>query len=257
MLSRTALCQQLLYLSALTADKLTLHKTQNTALDAKSGGTIVLNSDLATKLTGSDSKVKTSISGGTLTINGDLEIAQSKLVSGSAAASIAFTAAGSKLTADSIKITGAGTAVAISTNGTIQTGVLTLDGTAAAATKLGSGNFVVTEELAVGTGTGIEVGKGAVLKLGDLTLVDGANVTTTSTGTVSSLIDVASGTMSVQAGSWGAADIKLTSGSITVGNEVTTLGDDGNPVAASLTAKKLQVVDGTAEVKQTGNSNCQ
>ena len=239
-------------LSALSAESLTLHNTKESTLEAQKSGTIILNADIAKKLTSSASKVSTKLSGGTVSIKGDLEIAQAQLVDGAAASKIAFTAAGSTLTADSIKITGAGTAVAISTNGTIETGVLTLDGTAAAATKLGSGNFVVTEELAVGTGTGIEVGKGAVLKLGDLTLVDGANVTTTSTGTVSSLIDVASGTMSVQAGSWGAADIKLTSGSITVGNEVTTLGDDGNPVAASLTAKKLQVVDGTAEVKQTG-----
>ncbi|MCK0535500.1 MULTISPECIES: autotransporter domain-containing protein [unclassified Anaerobiospirillum] len=242
-------------LSALTADKLTLDSSQESTLSAKKGGTIVLNTDLVSKLTASASKVKTDISGGALDINGDLEIAQSKLVTSAAVGSIAFTAAGSKLTADSIKITGAGTAVTAGTGsnlGTIETGVLTLDGAANAATKLGSGNFVVTEELAVGTGTGINLEDGSVLKLGDLTVVDGANITTTTTGSVGAALTLNKGKLDVQAGSWGAGDITLTSGGITVGNEVTTLGADGNPVAASLTAKKFKLVDGTAKVKQTG-----
>ena len=240
-------------LSALTADKLTLHKSQESTLSAAKGGTIVLNTDLVSKLTGATSKVTTDISGGALDINGDLEIAQSKLVTTAASGAIAFTAAGSKLTADTVKITGAGNAVDISTDGTIETGVLTLDGAANAATKLGAGNFVVTEELAVGTGTGITLEEDSVLKLGDLTVVDGANITTTTTGSVGAALTLNKGKLEVQAGSWGAGDITLTSGGITVGNEVTTLGADGNPVAASLTAKKLNIASGDTTVKATGS----
>ena len=112
--------------------------------------------------------------GGEIVVDDSVTINQDKFAAAQAseatAGKITFTGAG-KLNVTDLTITGANAPVVIGSAtiaSTIEAQSLTLEGNGNGESKLGSGNFVVTNGLAASNATGIDVGANATVSLGKI-----------------------------------------------------------------------------------------
>ncbi|MCK0535932.1 MULTISPECIES: hypothetical protein, partial [unclassified Anaerobiospirillum] len=242
--------EAVLDISALGADNLTLTKG---SLTADKNGTLIADATQIGDLTAEN--FKTIISGGgTLQLNGDVELAKSKIATSDTAGKLIFSgAAGSLATlkADTLTITGADS-VNIGEHGVIKATSLTLNNIdnsgAAQPVKLGSGNYIVTEELLTEkNGTVLELGQNASLQLGDIgTDADGNNYSVTTAGNtnMSLKLNHSGAKVDFVTGKWGnnKTSLDVVDGQVNIGSEL--LDANYNVIAAQVTGNKLTQASG-------------
>ena len=170
-------------------------------------------------------------------------------------------ASGSLIVDNTLTITKADTELNISANGNIEAKTITLvPATTDAQTKLGSGNYTITQSIGADSDSGLALTKAdSKLNLGKLNLIEGKTDRYTTVVGADATIDsdlTSSGSVTVQAGNWTAiGDLNIaTGGKVVVGNKANK-DADGNIIKTSLTVEgKLTAVGVTVAKDSTLNA---
>ncbi|MCK0534480.1 MULTISPECIES: hypothetical protein, partial [unclassified Anaerobiospirillum] len=238
-------------LSKIASGDLTISNSKDSTITVNKRGTLVLSNDQVKLITGTGNKLKTSIAeSGTLSLSGDVELLASNIGTSPDYKKIAFTGAG-KLEADNLTINDVTTALDVN-GSTISATSLTLNnidnsGTAQPV-KLGSGNYIVTEELLTEkNGTVLELGQNASLQLGDIGKdADGNNYSVTTAGNTNMSLKLNDGTAKVDfvTGKWGnnKTSLEVANGQVSIGSEI--LDANYNVISAQVTGSKLTQASG-------------
>ena len=249
---------------ALTSKDTTLSSSGDVAIIADAG-TLVLRGEQATSFLKKDTKASSIAikSGGKVQVTDSLELAFGTLKSGatttnSTDAALVFDSgsSGTLEVADTLTIKNFDSAaLAIGQSGSIQAGTLALvqsGGSTAKELKLGAGNFTVLNSLQAEKTVQIS---GSNLSLGKIVPVEGTDYdqALTDTGSITSALDITSGSGSVAAGSWTAQK------TVTVGtNGTLTIGTEGKfdakneAITASLSVTDLFKAEKGVSVNSTG-----
>ncbi|MCK0526478.1 autotransporter outer membrane beta-barrel domain-containing protein [Anaerobiospirillum sp. NML120449] len=234
-------------------------------------GTLVVKGDQVEKLitkAGNDNKAMSLnlTKDGVLKVTDSLKIESGKL-SGTTSATaptkpvINFDAKASESggildVAQVLTITKADTEVNIGGDGKIfaQSIILTPD-TANAQTKLGSGNYTITQSIGADSDSGLALTQAdSKLNLGKLNLIEGKTDRYTTVVGADATIDsdiTSSGSINVQAGNWTAiGDLNITAGTVTVG-KAANKDADGNIIKTSLTVEGKLTAAGVTVAKDS------